>query len=104
MTTEQEYMKQEVYVCHKCCGALTEVRLHPDWKGPVLSGCGCMSGYVREWQKPVTLLIALHGYAIQQDEWLTLFTNQKRAQWELEAQRVKLERARKVMLWAEILS
>jgi len=35
-----------VYLCHKCGGLLTE----SDDKR--LYSCGCMSGYVRDWQKP----------------------------------------------------
>lgn len=38
----------KVYLCHKCSGALTG-------NNRELYGCGCMSGWVRDWQTPVTL-------------------------------------------------
>jgi hypothetical protein len=42
-------MTTHVYICHKCGGTLSH---HDD---AALYGCGCMSGYVRDWQLPVSM-------------------------------------------------
>lgn len=46
-----------VYLCHKCCGLLTEpVDIRIDI---AIGGCGCISGYVRDFYKPFSQLDAL---------------------------------------------
>lgn len=40
---------RNVYLCHKCLGALADPR------DSGLYGCSCISGYVRDWQTPITL-------------------------------------------------
>jgi len=42
-----------VTLCHKCGGALTG-------NYPELYSCGCISGWVRDWQRPVALDTALN--------------------------------------------
>jgi len=51
-------MSENVYLCHKCSGLLAgqSKRLH---------GCSCISGWVRDWQEPVSELKALQ---IQHDQ------------------------------------
>ena len=49
-----------MYLCHKCSGVLTasdEERKTLAYKR--LHGCGCISGWVRDWQDPVTLAVAI---------------------------------------------
>jgi hypothetical protein len=41
-------MSDRVFLCHKCDGNLSK----PDSR---LIGCGCMSGWVRDWYVPVTV-------------------------------------------------
>jgi len=38
---------QKTYLCHKCSGDLGN--------GNGLYGCACISGWIRDWQEPVTI-------------------------------------------------
>lgn len=40
---------EQVYLCHKCKGLLTACN------EPEFYRCGCISGYVRDWQEPVEI-------------------------------------------------
>jgi hypothetical protein len=64
---------EHVYLCHKCGGLLT--RHNAD---PALYGCGCMSGYIRDWQypTPVTELRSIQLDACR--ETLALYQRQGR--------------------------
>lgn len=46
---------QNVYLCHKCYGELSYRKDGPK----LLFGCGCISGWVRDWQEPITYDAAL---------------------------------------------
>lgn len=50
-------LPERVYLCHKCSGALTQTRAF-------LFGCVCISGWVREWQEPVSIEDAVLAQAI----------------------------------------
>lgn len=41
-----------VVLCHKCAGLLTPAN---DTIQKAFGGCGCMSSYVRDWQKSLTI-------------------------------------------------
>ncbi len=41
-----------VVLCHKCAGLLTPAN---DTIQTAFSGCRCISGYVRDWQKSLTI-------------------------------------------------
>lgn len=60
------------YLCHKCHGVLTSC------DDPRAYGCDCISGYVRDWQKPTPTnqVRALQITAIL--ERLRLYANQRR--------------------------
>jgi hypothetical protein len=50
----------KVYLCHKCSGLLSFAIPHDKTysdmpKDHGLHGCGCISGWIRDWQAPVTL-------------------------------------------------
>ena len=36
----------DTYLCHKCSGALSA-------SAAAVYGCNCISGYIRDWQKPM---------------------------------------------------
>ena len=40
----------QVYLCHKCSGLLSDFVLG---KTTFFYSCGCISGYIRDWQEPV---------------------------------------------------
>lgn len=55
-----------VYLCHKCSGLLAG-------QSKVLHGCGCISGWVRDWQEPVSERKAMqiqHDQDINNAKWL----------------------------------
>jgi hypothetical protein len=61
-----------VILCHKCAGTLTQ---HND---PRLYGCGCISGYVRDWQKPISYDEACKAQLEVSYERLELYRSQGR--------------------------
>ena len=57
---------QSVYICHKCSGLLAG-------QSKLLHGCCCISGWVRDWQEPLSERKALqiqHDNAVNNAEWL----------------------------------
>ena len=42
-----------IYLCHKCSGLLGSTDRGQDCSA--LRGCRCISGWIRDWQVPVTL-------------------------------------------------
>lgn len=62
-----------VYLCHKCSGALTP---HNDKR---LYGCGCISGYVRDFYIPITIRQAISEQIIACELRLTLYAEQGRS-------------------------
>lgn len=58
----------KVYLCHKCSGALTGT-------GHGLVGCGCMSGWVRDWQSPTDIDEARLIQAVQAESNLAFILN-----------------------------
>jgi hypothetical protein len=53
----------KVFLCHKCSGLLSFV---PGMTAP-LHGCGCISGWIRDWQTPVTVTEAMLDQAVQSE-------------------------------------
>lgn len=67
----------KIILCHKCGGKLTGV------KRSDLYDCSCMSGYVREWQKPISLAEAKVKQAEMMERRLALYHRQGRSDYEI---------------------
>ena len=63
-----------IYLCHKCNGVLSG-------DAPLgARGCGCMSGYVRDWQVPTPAADVLPAQRKGHEERLALYLSQGRAE------------------------
>jgi hypothetical protein len=61
-----------IFLCHKCGGNLTK-HVEP------LYDCGCISGWVRDWQEPVTLENAVKGQIEASTRRRLLYIEQERS-------------------------
>ncbi len=64
-------MENNIILCHKCDGIL-------EGNAPGLFGCGCMSGWVRDWQKPISFTDAVQQQIAGTEERIRLYRDQER--------------------------
>ena len=74
-------------LCHKCSGVLVAFR-EEDRIG--LYGCSCISGWVRDWQEPVTRAQAIAAQVKATEGWIKLFIGQGRREAEIAGYRDRL--------------
>jgi hypothetical protein len=75
----RERKRTMMILCHKCSGVLANEGA--DASG--LMGCGCISGYVRGFETPLTRGQAIAQQIKRQDEWIALYQRQGRSATEI---------------------
>jgi hypothetical protein len=85
--------ERDIYLCHKCWGLLSK---RPE--GLPLKPCRCISGYVRDFQTPLTYRGAVEGQLKATKDRMALFESQGRPEFEREANE---EQVKALQEWLE---